>query len=459
MMHPVFLTHKMNYILRFTFFIAASLFFISCSRTKEPNSPQWSQFRGHLASGLDTSKPTPIEWDVESGKNILWQTPIPGLAHSAPIIWGDRIYLTTAIGPGEAKLKIGLYGDIGAAEDQGLHEWRLLALDRKTGEVIFDKLGHEGIPSSLRHTKGTHCNSTPATDGEHIVAYFGSEGLFCFDMDGALVWQKDLGAMDAGYFKVPTAQWGFASSPVIHDGKVIVQCDVQKDAFLAVFDLENGKEIWRTARSDVPTWSTPAVVEVSGQTQILINGWHHSGAYDFETGKEIWKLDGGGDIPVPTPIIGDGLAYFTSAHGVFRPMRGIRLNATGDITPPEIEDTNEAIAWVHHRRGNYMQTPILIGENLFGCDDRGALTCFDAQTGEIRFSERLKGGGFTASPVSDGRSIYITSEFGKVWVVAVGTEYSELTINELGDNCLATPAIAQGNLYFRTQHNLIAIGE
>ena len=420
---------------------------------------QWSQFRGHKASGLDTRSPTPTTWNVDTGENVLFRTPIPGLAHSAPIIWDDRVYITTAVGPGEAELKIGLYGAIGAADDQGHHEWRLLALDRATGEIIFDKLAYEGIPRSLRHTKATHCNSTPATNGKYIVAYLGSEGLFCFDMEGELRWRVDLGEMDAGYFKVQTAQWGFASSPIIHDGKVVVQCDVQKDSFVAVFDLEDGKELWRTARHDVPTWSTPNIATHSGKTHILVNGWHHTGAYDFDNGEEIWKLDGGGDIPVPTPIVGDGLAYFTSAHGVFRPMRGIRLSATGDITPPDIQETNEAIAWVHYRRGNYMQTPILIEDRLYGCDDRGALTCFDAKSGEIIFSERLPGNGFTASPVSDGKHLYITSEFGKIWVAEAGREYSEVNINELGDNCLATPAISNGALYFRTQGSLLAIAE
>ena len=444
-------------IIVFVFFL--TVFLGACSKAPETLQNNWPQFRGYHASGLDTRKATPTEWNVETGKNVLWRTPIAGLAHSAPIIWGDRVYMTTAVGPGEAELKIGRYGAIAAAEDQGHHEWRLLAMDRQSGEILFDKLAYEGIPRSLRHTKGTHCNSTPATNGDYLVAYLGSEGLFCFDMEGELLWQKDLGDMDAGYFKVKTAEWGFASSPVIHDGKVIVQCDVQEDAFLAVYNLEDGEEVWRTPRSDVPTWSTPAVVDVSGQTQILVNGWHHTGAYDFKTGEEIWKLDGGGDIPVPTPILGDGMAYFTSAHGIYRPMRGIRLTAKGDITPENIEQTNEFITWVHHRRGNYMQTPILIGDHLFACDDRGAVTCFDAQNGAIIFSERLKGNGLTASPVSDGRHIYITGEFGKVWVVEVGTEFSQIGIFELGDNCLSTPAISQGTLFFRTQNSLLAIAK
>lgn len=419
----------------------------------------WPQFRGPGSSGLATGPATPTKWNVGTGEKILWKTPIPGLAHSAPIVWKDRIYVTTVVSPEEAELKIGLYGDINSAEDKGIHQWHLIAIDRATGKVIFNKPGHQAAPRSQRHTKATQCNSTPATNGEYIVAYFGSEGMFCFNMEGVLVWKKDLGTMDAGYFQVPTAQWGFASSPVIHGNKVVVQCDVQKDSFLAVFDLATGKEIWRTARKDVPTWSTPTVAEWEGKTQILLNGWHHTGGYDFESGKEIWKLKGGGDIPVPTPVVGKGLAYFTSAHGIHRPIRAVRLSAKGDITPPDIKDASEAIPWVHSRKGNYMQTPLLIGDRLYACDDRGTLTCFNAADGRILYSQRLPGNGFTASPVSDGRHLYVICEYGEIWVVKVGDSYEEASINEMGDNCLATPAIADGKLYFRTQRSLIAIGD
>lgn len=422
-----------------------------------PLFADWPQFRGPQGSGLAKGRATPTTWNVETKKNIAWTTPIPGLAHCSPVIWKDRVYLTTVIAPGDPELKLGLYGSINPAKDEGLHQWRLLAIDRNTGNVLFNKPGLEAEPRSQRHTKATQCNSTPATDGNYLVAYFGSEGLFCFDMEGSLVWRKDLGEMDAGYFKMPTAQWGFASSPVIHDGKVIVQCDVQKDSFIALFDLKTGEQIWKTPRDDVPTWSTPAVAEWKGQTQILINGWKHTGAYDFKTGKEIWRLKGGGDIPVPTPIVGDEMAYFTSAHGMYRPIRGIRLSAKGDITPPEVKDTNEAIAWVHHRRGNYMQTPILIGNLIFACNDRGALTCFDARDGAIKFSKRFQGNGFTASPVSDGRHLYIICEFGEVWVVKVADEFEQTAINDLGETCLSTPAIADGTLYVRTRGSLMAI--
>lgn len=265
--------------------------------------------------------------------------------------------------------------------------------------------------------------------------------------------------MDSGYFQSKTAQWGFASSPVIHDGKVVVQCDVQEGSLLAVFALSDGRELWRAPRKDVPTWSTPAVVTHGGRTQIIVNGWRHTGGYDFATGKELWKLDGGGDIPVPTPIIGHGFAYLTSAHGKFRPMSAIRLDASGNITPFEVGTANNAIAWAHPRSGNYMQTPILVGERLYGCSDAGIVTCFDARTGEIRFSERLKAGdGYTASPVASGGNLYFTSEQGKVYVVPAGDTLSVTATNDLGEICMATPALANGALLFRTRGQVVCVG-
>jgi hypothetical protein len=168
----------------------------------------WPQFRGSQASGVDSNRAAPTNWNIQAGTNVRWRTPIPGLAHASPIVWNDRVYVTTAVQPGKADLKVGLYGDIGSADDQVEHEWRLLALDTTTGKIAWDKLGHKAVPRVKRHTKASHCNSTPATDGGRIVAIFGSEGLFCFGMDGRPVWKKDLGPMDSGYFAVPSAQWG-----------------------------------------------------------------------------------------------------------------------------------------------------------------------------------------------------------------------------------------------------------
>lgn len=419
----------------------------------------WEQFRGTQAGGVSIHSTLPTQWDVESGQNILWETEIPGLAHASPIIWEDNIFIATAVSSNNAELKVGLYGDIGAADDNESQQWRLLAVDKNNGEIIWNTLAHEGIPRSVRHTKATHCNSTPATNGEFIVAAFGSEGLYCFDMKGEQQWYKDLGDLDAGFFKVPSAQWGYASSPVIHDGKVIVLADVQKSSFLACFDIKTGDEIWKTEREDVPTWGSPTVVNVENQTQILVNGWHHTGAYDFVTGEEIWKLDGGGDIPTPTPIVAHGFAYFTSAHGNYRPIRAVRLSARGDITPENIEDINEHIAWVHPKMGNYMQTPIVVGDYIYACYDNGVLSCIDAITGEVQYRERLKGGGYTSSAVSDGKHLYFAGETGTVIVVPADSKFSVVAENELGGNCLATPAVSGDVIFFRTQHQLVAVGK
>jgi len=421
----------------------------------------WPQFRGAQARGVEDARPLPTRWNIETGEAVGWHTAVPGLAHSSPIVWGDRVYVTTAVKPGQAELKVGLYGDIESVQEKEAHQWRLLALDLATGKVVWDVVGHEAAPRVQRHPKASHANSTPATDGQRIVAIFGSEGLFCFDLQGKLVWKQDLGAMDAGYFAVPSAQWGFASSPIIHGAKVIVLCDVQTNSFLAAFDLADGHELWRTPRRDVPTWGTPTVVETPGRAQVAVNGWHCVGGYDLGTGRELWRLDGGGDIPVPTPIFAHGLLYFTSAHGKLRPMRAIRPEATGDITHPQPEGTNSAIAWVHPRQGNYMQTPIVVGDHLWGCTDSGILTCFDARTGVIRYSERLGAGnqGFTASPVSDGRHLYLASELGRVFVVPVADTFSVTATNQLGETCMASPAIARGALLFRTRGKLVAIAE
>jgi outer membrane protein assembly factor BamB len=374
-------------------------------------------------------------------------------------VWGDWIYISTAVKPGASELRTGLYGDITPLEENEIHQWRLLAVKKATGEVAWNTLGWEAVPKVKRHPKASHCNCTPATDGEHIVAIFGSEGLFCFDMQGKLAWRKDLGPMNAGFFAVPTAQWGFATSPVVQSGRAIVLCDVLTNSFLAAFDLADGKEIWRTPRRDVPTWGTPTIVEADGRKQIAVNGWHETAAYDFGSGQNIWHLDGGGDIPVPTPIFAHGLVYFTSAHGSFRPLRAIRLEASGDITPSNPGDTNQAIAWAHARLGNYMQTPIVVGDRLFGCFDNGLLTCVDARTGAIKYSQRLTedGQGFSSSPVSDGRHLYFASEPGTVFVVPASDQFSIAATNDLQESCMATPAISDGTLFYRTRTGLIAI--
>jgi outer membrane protein assembly factor BamB len=419
----------------------------------------WPQFRGPSASGVGTGSP-PIEWNGESGKNIRWKTAIPGLGHSSPVIWGDRIFLTSAVpAAGEASLKVGLYGDIAPVKGEPAQSFKVYCLDRKSGKILWERTAASGPPKIMRHPKSTHANPTPATDGNHLVVFFGSEGLFAYDLNGKLLWKKDFGVLDSGYYVVPGAQWGFASSPVIHNNMVIIQADVQKDSFLGGFDLRTGKELWRTPRKDVPTFGTPAVVPYTAGGangwQVVVNGWKHIGGYDPKTGKELWSLKGGGDIPVPTPVFLDGLIVVTNAHGQGRPIYAIRTDAAADIT-----ESRAGIAWSQERAGNYMQTPLLHSGLGYFCLDTGVLSVYQLATGERLYQQRLGGGtsGFTSSPVAAGDYFYITNEDGHSYVLALGREYKLLAENELGETVMATPAISDGVLYIRGRRHLFAVG-
>ena len=438
---------------------AAGAFVCWMNNAAAAGTINWPQFRGPNASGVSEDA-APVTWNVESGENIKWQTPIPGLGHACPIIWENRVYLTTAVKPGaKPDLKIGLYGNIDSYVEKEPHQWRLICLEKTGGKILWDKPVLETVPRTQRHTKATHCNSTPATDGKRLVAILGSEGLFCFDLDGRELWRKDLGPMDPGYYVVTNTSWGFGSSPVLRDDKVVVQCDVLSEQYLAAFDATDGHELWRTPRKEVPTWCTPIVAVSPGRTQVIVNGWKQIGGYDFTTGRQLWELREGGDVPVASPVVYGDLVILTSAHGKVRPMRGVRLNATGDITPTEISATNQAIAWSHPRQGDYLQTPIVVGDLLYGSLD-GIVTCFDVKTGKIHYTERIGDGtqGFTASPVAAGGNIYLTGERGEVFVLPANEQFSVLATNRLGGICLPTPAISEGTLFFRTAEKLMAIG-
>jgi outer membrane protein assembly factor BamB len=437
-------------------FAAVFVFSDSTSREKGVN---WPAFRGLNAAGIADGFAAPSSWDVEKGTNILWKTAVPGLGHSSPIVWGNRIYVTTAIsGLKDPELKVGLYGNIQPVEDDTVHKFNVYCLDKQTGKILWERTAHEGIPEVKRHPKATHANSTPATDGEHLVVFFGSEGLFCYDMDGKPLWKKDFGVLESSFFMVPAAQWGFASSPVIHKGVVVVQVDVLKDSFLAALDIKTGKEIWRTAREDVPGWSTPTIHEGGGRTQVIVNGFKHIGAYDFKTGEELWKLGGGGDIPVPTPVVAGDLVFINGAHGRMSPIFAIKLNAEGDISLEPGASSNESVVWSISRGGAYMQTPLIYGDFLYNLRGNGSLTCFRADTGEQIYKEQVGSmASFSASGVAADGKLYFSSEQGDVYVVKAGPRFEVLAVNPMKDILMASPAIAEGVLFIRSHYYLTAV--
>lgn len=419
----------------------------------------WPQFRGPSASGVADGQQLPDRWDAETGEGIKFKVEIPGLAHSSPIIWGDRIFLTTAVSSDPAaSFQPGLYGSGDASPDQTKHEWRVLCLGKNDGRILWNSLATSGVPKDKRHIKSTYANSTPATDGKRVVALFGSEGLFAFDFDGKLLWKKDLGRMDVGAYDLPSYEWGPASSPIIHNGKVIVQIDTQADSFLLAADVETGETLWKTPREELPSWGTPTVFEAEGKrAEIITNGSNFVRGYDAETGVGLWRLDGSSKITAPTPIFSaeDGLVIVASGRAPERPIFAIRPGGEGDIT-----QTNH-VAWRHFRRGPYMPTPIIYDGLLFVLNNSGPFACYDLKTGAERFHLRLphRGNGFSASPVAADGKLYFPSEDGITFVVVAGPEFELLAENSIGEPIMASPALSEGVLFLRGQKNLFAIGK
>jgi outer membrane protein assembly factor BamB len=429
----------------------------------------WPGFRGMNADGFAKGAATATVWSMERSENILWKTAIPGLGHSSPIIWGDRLYVTTAVNQRKtASLKVGLYGDPESAQDNDVQQWKIVCLNKRTGQILWDKTAHEGAPKLKRHPKATHANCTMATDGSNVVAFFGSEGLYCYDVDGHPRWNKDWGTLRTSpviYNDKPDPhgvdlEWGFASSPVIYGNLVFVQCDVLTNGFVAALNLADGKEVWRTPRDDTATWSTPNICTEGSRPQLLVNGWKHMGGYDLRTGEEIWRMSGGGDCPVPTPVVWKGLIFLMSAHGPRRPVYAVRADAVGDVSLREGATTNRYVAWSALRGGSYMQTPLVYGDYLYSCHIDGILSCYEALTGKQMYKERLGTGGegFTASPVASEGNLYFTSERGSVFVVKPGPTFTVLATNQMGEVCMATPAISERTIFFRTQGHVVAVG-
>jgi outer membrane protein assembly factor BamB len=315
------------------------------------------------------------------------------------------------------------------------------------------------VPRVQRQRKNSYASPTPVTDGKHVVAWFGSEGLYCYDFEGQLLWKQDLGVIDAGASYDDSYDWGVASSPIIYRNLVIVLADGQSNSFIAAYDVRNGERVWHKPRDVISSFSTPTIYEGPGRVELVVNGPEKVHGYDPLTGMELWELRGSSKNTTPTPIVAHDLIFVASGYQV-KPIFAIRPGAEGDITLEGDAQSNEYVAWSSKRDGPYLPTPIVYGDYLYTCQNNGVLACYRAKTGEHVYRERVgSGGAFSASPIAADGKLYIASEDGDIYVVRAGPEYELLATNPMGEVCMATPAVSKGRMFIRTQHHLYAVGE
>ncbi len=436
------------------------------SRTPLPRAGSaagsWPSFRGAQAAGVADGQHLPDRWDARTGENILWRIPIPGLAHSSPVVWGDRVFVTTAISSrAQATFKPGLYGDGDASDDRSSHRWVIFAIDKRSGKTVWERVAYEGEPAEQRHIKSTYASATPATDGRIVVAWFGSQGVHAFDVDGNFLWKVDLGRVDMGAYDIPTFEWGPASSPIIWNGLVLLQCDTQADSFVLALKADTGEVVWRTERDELPSWGTPTVATLGARAELVTNASRFIRGYDPRTGKELWRLGGSSNITAPTPVFGEELVVVTSGRAPERPIFVVRPGGHGDLTLPEGKTSTDAIAWSRTGRGSYMSTPLIYKGLLYVLGNNGVFDAYNLRTGEEVYRRRVNhlGSGFSASPVAADDRIYVTNEDGEILVVAAGPEFKHVSTNTMGEPLIATPALSNGTMFVRSQFSLFAIGQ
>ena len=422
-------------------------------------SQNWPSFRGQNGAGVGDGNNLPTTWDIEKSTNVFWKTPIPGLGHSSPIIWGDRIFVTTAVSSvPNSQFVHGLTETPASADDNSKHSFRVFCINKKTGQVMWEKVIYEGAPKTKRHVKASFANPTPATDGKNLIISFGSEGLYCFDLNGKLLWKLDLGTLDGGWTAGPDFHWGFSSSPLIYKQLVIVQCDTQNQSFVAAFNVSNGKRVWQTPRQEDSSWSTPTIYEGKDGTELITSGTKYYHGYDPLTGKELWRLADGVDVKIPTPIVANDLYFLGGGSSHERhSFLAVRAGVRGEIKLSETDAKN--IAWQNTQIKPHIVTPIVYRDYLYVCTDNGIVSQYQAKTGEPTFRARLgSGGSFSASPVAAEGKLYFFSEDGDVFVIKADSRFELLARNAMGEVVMATPAIGGNMIIVRGQNHLFGIG-
>ena len=421
----------------------------------------WPSFRGRDALGIAENQKLPDSWNGTTGDHILWRTPVPGLGHSSPIVWGDRVFVTSAISEDpKAGFKPGLYGDGDASTDRSRHRFAIYALDRRSGKMLWERVAVTSAPDNKRHIKNTYASASPVTDGRTVVAWFGSQGLHAYDVNGNFRWRHEFGRVDMGAYDIPTYEWGPASSPIIWNGLVIVQCDTQADSFVMALDVESGKVVWKTERDELPSWGTPTVVTTSRGPELVTNASNFVRGYDPKTGKERWRLGRSSKITAPTPFAAGDLIVVASGRGPERPVFVVRPGAEGDITPPAGASESAGVVWSKTGRGSYMPTPLALGGLLYVLANNGVFDAYELATGNEVYRQRLDpvGSGFSASPVAADGRIYLSNEDGDMIVVAAGPEFRQIARNPMGELLMATPALSNGVMFVRGVSSVFAIG-
>jgi hypothetical protein len=425
--------------------------FLTTSAAVEAN---WPQFRGPSA-GVVEDQALPDAWS--SSQNVAWRVEIPGRAWSSPIVWGDRIFVTSAVSEGDTEVpRKGLY--LGGNRDKPsdkTHRWMVYCIDFSSGKILWERLAHTGTPQHPVHLKNTYGSETPVTDGERVYAYFGSVGLFCYDMDGNSLWSQKWGSFKTRY------NWGTAASPALYQDRLFIVNDNDEQSFVVALDAKTGREIWRVDRDEKSNWATPYIWQNTLRTELVTSGTIKVRSYGLD-GKLLWDMAGMSAIVIPTPFAQGDLLYISSGYvgDQKRPLYAIRPGAQGDISLKPGQSDNKHVAWWQETGGPYNPSPIAHGDYVYVLYDRGYLSCYDARTGkEIYGRQRIAAGAtaFTASPWANGGKIFCLSEDGDTFVIQAGPEFKVLGCNQLNEMCMATPAALRGSLIIRTISRLYRI--
>ena len=432
--------------------LALILFVVSPALAQE----NWPQFRGADSLGISTNSDLPDHWSTT--ENVAWKTDLKGRGWSSPITWGDKIFLTTVVNLGEEEApKKGLYfGGERTKPPASDHEWKVLCLDLKSGNVLWEQLAHRGIPATPIHIKNSYASETPVTDGQRVYAYFGNVGVFCYDLDGKPLWKKELEPHKSRY------GWGTAASSVLYQDRLYIVNDNEEDSYLLALNARSGEEVFRVAREEKSNWSTPYIWKNSQRVELITTGTKRNRSYDLQ-GRLLWELAGMSSITIALPYSRDDLLYISSGYVLdkMKPIYAIRPGASGDITLEDEATSNDYVVWCNKAAGPYNPSTLLYGDFLYALYDQGFFACYDPKTGEeVYKKQRIPDGkAFTSSPWAYGDRIFCANEDGLTFVMKTGKEFEILHTNALAedDMCMATPAIVGDRLLLRTAARLYCI--